>query len=148
MAKLLRLLLRQFQLDTPVLGFRLCGCCRVDWLKLAETGSHIIGSFAEPMSFSLRAWNVLKDRLDDFDLIHDNQTLGYGILALQQAGMPVLETIHHPITVDRKLEIEHARSLPEEWGKRRWYAFTKMQTRVAKRIIDEVCSFRADRRQR
>ncbi len=117
---------------------------------LAETGSHIIGSFAEPMSFSLRAWNELKDRLDDFDLIHDNQTLGYGILALQQAGMPVLETIHHPITVDRKLEIEHARSLPEEWGKRRWYAFTKMQTRVAKRMmrvmtvsessLDDICN--------
>lgn len=101
---------------------------------LAETASHIIGTFAEPMSFSLRAWNALKDRLDDFDLVHDNQTLGYGVLALQQAGLPVLETIHHPITVDRKLEIEHSRSLAEQWGKRRWYAFTKMQTRVAKRM--------------
>jgi glycosyltransferase involved in cell wall biosynthesis len=117
---------------------------------LAETGSHIIGTFAEPMSFSLRAWNVLKDRLDDFDLIHDNQTLGYGVLALQQAGLPVLETIHHPITVDRRLEIEHARSLPEQFGKRRWYAFTKMQTRVAKRMtrvmtvsessLDDICN--------
>ena len=117
---------------------------------LAETGSHIIGTFAEPMSFSLRAWGELKDRLDDFDLIHDNQTLGYGILALQQAGLPVLETIHHPITVDRKLEIEHARSLPEQFGKRRWYAFTKMQTRVAKRMVrvmtvsesslDDICN--------
>ena len=117
---------------------------------LAETGSHIIGTFAEPMSFSLRAWGELKDRLDDFDLIHDNQTLGYGILALQQAGLPVLETIHHPITVDRKLEIEHARSLAEQFGKRRWYAFTKMQTRVAKRMVrvmtvsesslDDICN--------
>ena len=72
------------------------------------------------MSFSWRVHDLLKDRLDDFDLIHDNQTLGWGILALQQAGLPVLETIHHPITVDRKLEIEHSRSKIEEFGKRRW----------------------------
>jgi glycosyltransferase involved in cell wall biosynthesis len=102
---------------------------------VAETLGHTIGTFSEPMSFSWRAYEALKDRLDDFDLIHDNQTLGYGILALQQAGLPVLETIHHPITVDRKLEIEHSRSLPEQFGKRRWYAFTKMQTRVARRMM-------------
>ena len=43
-------------------------------------------------------------------------------------------TIHHPITVDRRLEIEHARTRMERWGKRRWYAFTTMQTRVATRM--------------
>ena len=102
---------------------------------IAETLGHTIGTFSEPMSFSWRVYDALKDRLDDFDLIHDNQTLGWGILALQQAGLPVLETIHHPITVDRKLEIEHSRSRIEEFGKRRWYAFTKMQTRVAQRML-------------
>lgn len=102
---------------------------------VAETLGHTIGTFSEPMSFSWRVHDALKDRLDDFDLIHDNQTLGYGILALQQAGLPVLETIHHPITVDRRLEIEHSRSFLEAMGKRRWYAFTKMQTRVARRMI-------------
>jgi len=102
---------------------------------VAETLGHTVGTFSEPMSFSWRAYNALKDRLDDFDLIHDNQTLGYGVLALQQAGLPVLETIHHPITVDRRLEIEHSRSFLEGMGKRRWYAFTKMQTRVARRMV-------------
>jgi glycosyltransferase involved in cell wall biosynthesis len=48
--------------------------------------------------------------------------------------LPVLATIHHPITVDRRLEIEHARSRIEQIGKRRWYAFTRMQTQVAKRM--------------
>ena len=87
---------------------------------VAETLGHTIGTFSEPMSFSWRVYDALKDRLDDFDLIHDNQTLGWGILKLQQDGLPVLETIHHPITVDRKLEIEHSRSRVEEFGKRRW----------------------------
>lgn len=105
------------------------------WADVAEALSHTVGTFSEPMAFSLRAYQALKDRLDDFDLVHDNQTLGYGVLALQQAGLPVLETIHHPITVDRRLEIEHSRSFVEQFGKRRWYAFTKMQTRVARRML-------------
>jgi len=101
----------------------------------AEVMSFMGGSFSEPLAFSMRAWKALKPRLDDFDLVHDNQTLGYGILGIQNDGLPVLQTIHHPITVDRKLEIEHSRTLMEQIGKRRWYAFTKMQTRVAKRML-------------
>ena len=101
---------------------------------LLEAASFRAGNFSEPMAFSWRAFAALKDRIDDFDLIHDNQTLGWGVLALQQKGFPVLSTIHHPITVDRKLEIEHARTFREELGKRRWYSFTKMQTQVAKRM--------------
>ncbi len=100
----------------------------------AEVASFSTGTFSEPLAFSIRAYQTLRDRVGDFDLVQDNQTLGYGILALERAGLPVLGTIHHPITVDRKLEIEHARTLFEEVGKRRWYAFTKMQTRVAKRL--------------
>ena len=54
--------------------------------------------------------------------------------ASKKAGFPLLSTIHHPITVDRRLEIAHSRTLFESFSKRRWYAFTKMQTRVAKRM--------------
>src|SRR5215204_3312081 len=48
----------------------------------------------EPMAFSLRAFQALRARRADFDLVHDNQTLGWGILGLQRLGFPVLETIH------------------------------------------------------
>lgn len=102
---------------------------------LAEVTAFSTGTFSEPLSFSLRAWAALRPRLGDFDLVHDNQTLGYGLLGIQNDGLPVLESIHHPITVDRRLEIEHARSMMERFGKRRWYAFTKMQTRVAQRML-------------
>ena len=47
------------------------------------------------------------------------------------SGLPVLATIHHPITVDRRLEMEHAETGWQRFSKARWYAFTKMQTRVA-----------------
>jgi len=104
------------------------------WPDLAEVAQFSVGTFSEPLAFSLRAWQALKPRVGDFDLVQDNQTLGYGLLAIERMGLPVLGTIHHPITVDRRLEIEHARTLMEQIGKRRWYAFTKMQTRVARRL--------------
>ena len=103
---------------------------RWDWI---ENTSFNLGNFPEPMAFSWRAWDNLRERSHDFDLVHDNQTLGWGLLGLQKL-LPVLATIHHPITVDRRLEIAHARTLMEQIGKRRWYAFTRMQTQVAKRM--------------
>ncbi len=105
-----------------------------DWIDLAEHASFATGNFSEPMAFSLRAWRHLRSRRADFDLVHDNQTLGWGILGLLRGGWPLLETIHHPITVDRRLELAHARTLREQIGKRRWYAFTRMQTQVARRV--------------
>ena len=103
---------------------------RWDWI---ENMSFNLGNFPEPMAFSWRAWDNLRTRADEFDLVHDNQTLGWGLLGIQRL-LPVLATIHHPITVDRRLEIQHARSRTERIGKRRWYAFTRMQTQVAKRM--------------
>ncbi|MCY4280872.1 MAG: glycosyltransferase family 4 protein [Acidimicrobiaceae bacterium] len=105
-----------------------------DWIDLAENCSFATGNFSEPMAFSLRAWRYLHARRAHFDLVHDNQTLGWGILALHRQGWPLLETIHHPITVDRRVELAHSRTLRERIGKRRWYAFTRMQTQVAKRL--------------
>ena len=102
---------------------------------LVEVAAFNTGTFPEPLAFSLRAWDHLRHRRDDFDLVHDNQCLGWGLVLLQQrVGFPVLSTIHHPITVDRRLEIAHARTLWESFSMRRWYAFTKMQGRVARRM--------------
>ena len=102
---------------------------------LVEVAAFNTGTFPEPLAFSLRAWDHLRHRRDDFDLVHDNQCLGWGLVLLQQrVGFPVLSTIHHPITVDRRLEIAHARTLWESFSMRRWYAFTKMQSRVARRM--------------
>ncbi len=105
-----------------------------DWTDALEHISFDMGNFSEPMAFSMRAWRYLRTRRDEFDIVHDNQTLGWGLLKLQREGWPILETIHHPITVDRRLELQHARSRWERFGKRRWYAFTRMQTQVAKRM--------------
>lgn len=104
---------------------------RWDWLEVTAFSA---GTFPEPLAFSMRAWDHLRRRTDEFDLVHDNQCLGYGLLAMEQSGLPVLGTIHHPITVDRRLEMEHAETPWKRFSKARWYAFTKMQTRVASRL--------------
>lgn len=104
---------------------------RWDW---AEVTAFSTGTFPEPLAFSLRAWDHLRARRNDFDLVQDNQCLGYGLLMMERMGLPVLGTIHHPITMDRRLEMEHAETPWQKWSKSRWYAFTKMQTRVATRL--------------
>lgn len=102
-----------------------------DWLEVTAFST---GTFPEPFAFSMRAAKALKPRVNDFDLVQDNQCLGYGLLQMERMGLPVLATIHHPITVDRRLEMEHARTSWERFSKGRWYRFTKMQTRVASRM--------------
>lgn len=102
-----------------------------DWVEVL---SFTTGTFPEPLAFSVRAAQHLRPRIGDFDLVHDNQSLGYGLLAMERWGLPVLGTIHHPITVDRRLEMEHASTPYQRFSKARWYAFTKMQTRVASRL--------------
>jgi glycosyltransferase involved in cell wall biosynthesis len=104
------------------------------WHDFVEVASFSAGQFPEPLAFSLRAWSHLRRRPRDFDLVHDNQSLGYGLLGIEQAGLPVLATIHHPITVDRRLEMEHAMGWYPRLTLRRWYSFTRMQTRVATRL--------------
>jgi glycosyltransferase involved in cell wall biosynthesis len=103
------------------------------WTDFLEVSSFSLGQFPEPLAFSMRAWDQLRRRKGDFDLVHDNQCLGYGLLAIQR-DFPLLATIHHPITVDRRLELEHAESAYKRLTLRRWYSFTNMQSRVAQQI--------------
>jgi glycosyltransferase involved in cell wall biosynthesis len=104
------------------------------WPDFVEVASFSAGQFPEPLAFSLRAWSHLRKRKGEFDLVHDNQCLGYGLLAIEREGLPVLATVHHPITVDRKLELAHAPTAYRKFSLRRWYSFTNMQTRVAQRM--------------
>jgi glycosyltransferase involved in cell wall biosynthesis len=103
-----------------------------DWIDVLEFLTMGTGGFPEPLTFSLRAARLLKARAGEFDVVHDNQTLGYGMLQLDKLGLPLIATIHHPVSVDRVVEIANAQGLRQKLGKRRWYAFTKMQARVAR----------------
>jgi glycosyltransferase involved in cell wall biosynthesis len=105
---------------------------RIDVLELATVWT---AGFPEPRTFSLRAARLLADRRADFDVVHDNQSLGDGLLEITATGLPVVATVHHPITRDRLLDLAAA----PWWRKplvRRWYGFLGMQERVARSIPD------------
>ena len=104
-----------------------------DAIDVLEVATMYTAGFPEPLTFSLRAARVLKKRLSDFDVVHDNQTLGYGLLDLARTGIPLVATIHHPITFDRRVDLSNARGRKKisTW---RWYGFLTMQGRVARRM--------------
>jgi glycosyltransferase involved in cell wall biosynthesis len=103
---------------------------REDWLEL---GLFLTGQFGEPTAFSARVKRHLAQRTGEFDLVHDNQCLGRGILGLEKL-IPTIVTLHHPITRDRALEMEHAPNWWKRLGVSRFYSFVKMQGRVASRM--------------
>ena len=106
-------------------------------IDLEELLTTWTAGFPEPKTFSMRAARLLADRRDDFDVVHDNQCLGTGLLTIADSGMPVVATVHHPITRDRVLEVAAAKW----WRKplvRRWYAFAEMQKQVARQIPELV----------
>ena len=77
---------------------------REDWV---EFGIMCTAGFGEPLAYSLRARQLLAARRGDFDVVHDNQCLGNGMLGMVEDGWPLLTTLHHPITVDRELALSH-----------------------------------------
>ena len=100
---------------------------------LLEMAWFMTGVFPEPLAFSARAARELKPRAGEFDLVHDNQCLGYGILKIEKQ-IPTIVTLHHPITKDRELEVSHAKTLPRRLSVGRWYSFVKMQGKVASKM--------------
>jgi glycosyltransferase involved in cell wall biosynthesis len=90
--------------------------------------------FPEPLTFSLRARRLLARRRGEFDLVHDDQCLGRGIAGMMRDGWPVMATIHHPITVDRELDMAHAETWSRRLTLRRWYGFVGMQAHVARQL--------------
>ncbi|WP_240796258.1 glycosyltransferase family 4 protein [Streptomyces sp. RFCAC02] len=119
-----------------------------DWIDVLEVAVMKTGGFPEPRTFALRARRELIARRRDFDVVHDNQTLAPGLLgATRRAGLPLVTTIHHPITVDRRLELAAATTRARRWSVRRWYAFTRMQRRVARRLPAVLTVSEASRRE-
>jgi glycosyltransferase involved in cell wall biosynthesis len=102
---------------------------RVDVLEFATMCT---AGFPEPWTFGQRLVRNHLDELRSFDVLHDNQTLAHGILELQELGLPLVASIHHPITMDRKLDLAAAPTRRKKLSLRRWYGFLRMQGRVAR----------------
>src|SRR3954469_5765318 len=104
-----------------------------DRIDVEEFLTMCVAGFPEPRTFSLRAARALRERVDDFDIVHDNQVLGHGMLDIERMGLPLITTLHHPITFDRRIDLAAAPSRWRRWTLRRWYGFLRMQGKVARR---------------
>jgi glycosyltransferase involved in cell wall biosynthesis len=102
--------------------------------------------FGEPLSYSRRIRKVLAERQGEFDVVHDNQCLGSGMLGLVDDGWRLLTTLHHPITVDRQLALDHTTNPWQRFTTRRWFGFLRMQVRVARRLPAVVTVSESSRR--
>jgi glycosyltransferase involved in cell wall biosynthesis len=99
----------------------------IEWFGISTMG------FSEPLTFGMRVNRYLKQHCREYDIIHDNQSLAYGIWSIKRR-VPTVATIHHPITVDRRLEIHSERILWRKLKHLRWYSFIHMQKTVAKTL--------------
>jgi glycosyltransferase involved in cell wall biosynthesis len=99
----------------------------LEWISVCTMG------FPEPFTFGLHAYRFLQDRFTQYDVIHDNQSLSYGLWAMMK-HVPLVATIHHPITIDRKLAIQSVKAPWKKLKYLRWYSFVGMQRRVSLKL--------------
>ncbi|HEY8123016.1 MAG TPA: glycosyltransferase family 4 protein [Myxococcota bacterium] len=118
-------------------------------LNFWEFGASAIGFLPEPFAFSVRAFREIAARLRSgrrYDLVHDVQCLGYGLLGVRALGVPVVTTVHHPLSVDRRMSFKRDRSLREALGTWEFYP-VEMQGFVARRLNRVFTSSLASARQ-
>lgn len=103
-------------------------------INLYEFFNVCTGSFPEPFTFGERVYSYLKKHKNEYDIVHDNQCLSYGIGRLARKVMPTIVTIHHPITVDRQEDYKVAKTIRQKFRVYRWYTFIRMQLKVARQF--------------
>ncbi|MFO0687655.1 MAG: glycosyltransferase family 4 protein [Myxococcota bacterium] len=118
-------------------------------LNFYELAASRIGFLPELFAFSFRAFRRIADELRAgarYDLVHDVQCLGYGLLGLRALGLPVVTTVHHPLTVDRRASFIRDESLLQAIGTMKFYPIG-MQSFVARRLDAVLTSSEVSRRQ-
>ncbi|MFT5888099.1 MAG: glycosyltransferase involved in cell wall biosynthesis [Zhongshania sp.] len=102
--------------------------------NIMEWAGKLTGSFSEPFCFGRRVVKFLNKHGREYDIIHDNQCLSYGMLTLQKQKFPLITTIHHPITSDLSIALKAAKNWYERLMIRRWHSFLTMQRNVAREL--------------
>jgi glycosyltransferase involved in cell wall biosynthesis len=105
-------------------------------LNFYELIASKIGFLPELFAFSARAFRRLADELGQgarYDIVHDVQCLGYGLLGLKAMGLPVVTTVHHPLSVDRRASFIRDETLLQAIGTMKFYPIG-MQSFVARRL--------------
>ena len=110
----------------------------LEWLGVSTMG------FPEPFLFGIRAYLYLRRHAHRFDVVHDNQSLSYGVWAIGKM-LPAVATIHHPITVDRRIAVRSVGPLWKKLKQLRWYSFLHMQKCVSRTLLKIITVSRCAR---
>ncbi|MHB8189297.1 MAG: glycosyltransferase family 4 protein [Ferrimicrobium sp.] len=103
-----------------------------DLAAFGELALMATGAFPDPKAFGWRIARALDP--GEFDIVHDNQSLNWALVRLLDKGLAVTASIHHPVTVDRRLALETTAGLKRRIGLKRFYGFVAMQASVARRL--------------
>ena len=103
-----------------------------------EYFSTISGGFPEPYTFGRRVQRYFQSNPNTYHVIHDNQCLAWGTLGLQRMGLPVVTTIHHPITRDLEIALAAADTFGLRLLIKRWHSFLRMQKQVIRQLAHKV----------
>ncbi len=106
----------------------------VDPLNIYEYLTMCLGMFPEPFTFGVRAYRYLQKSEVNYDIVHDNQCLAYGIGKIAQKVMPTIATIHHPMTFDKQEYLRVAGTKLKKMRVNRWFTFIEMQKKVARQL--------------
>lgn len=99
----------------------------IEWIGVATMG------FSEIQTFGMRARRYLQKHGHQYDIVHDNQSLSYGVWRIKRK-MPTVATIHHPITVDLEIAVKSETELWKKLKHLRWHSFLGMQKQVARTL--------------
>jgi len=106
----------------------------LDFYEFASTRFTLTSVMA---TFTLRAYArlaAIERREGAFDIVHDNQSLGYGLLLMRRLlGRPVVANVHHPLDVDMRTGVAHVAAVGEKVKRIAWYPW-QMQRAVAQRL--------------
>ena len=112
-------------------------------LHFFEFASSRFGYFPEIFAFSFRAFRAFArlHKEDPFDVIHDIETLGYGLLFASRLGVRTVSTVHHPLKIDRDAHLRQATSWDGRYYNVAFYPLI-MQGLTARRVDGMITSSR------
>ena len=104
------------------------------------------GTFTEPVFFGERLVKnkYFQETVDEFDIFHDNQSISnYPETILKK----LVTTLHHPIHVDKEIDLTSEKSFLKRLSIKRWYSFLNFQKKnlkAVKKVISPSLSSKND----
>ena len=115
---------------------------RLDLWDFIET---FTGTFTEPIFFGDRLLQNTEfaKTVDSYDVFHDNQSISNYPDSINKK---LITTLHHPIHVDRDIDLENESSFLRKLAIKRWYSFLNFQKKNLKKVKKIISPSRSSKK--